>query len=113
MEYDPNLAEVYQQRAIFYRSIGRIAEFEQDLATYLNLKQSNNQPLRQLVDNDEEELPKAELMQKIQEEIKEFQDLLHKNSRKNELTSSGERGEGISKLPLSSLQSKMEKKEDE
>jgi Tfp pilus assembly protein PilF len=27
VEYDPNLAEVYQQRALFYRSLGKTAEF--------------------------------------------------------------------------------------
>jgi Tfp pilus assembly protein PilF len=38
IEYAPNLREIYQQRALFYRKIGRAREFEENYANYLSLK---------------------------------------------------------------------------
>ncbi len=52
VEYDPKLAEIYQQRALFFRRVNRKEEFESDLSTYMKLKHRMNRPTPELVDNE-------------------------------------------------------------
>lgn len=53
------------------------------------------------------------MQEKIEEEAREFQDLLLRVQEKHLLTQSAEYQQGISKLPLSGLQSQLDKKEDD
>lgn len=53
------------------------------------------------------------MQEKIEEEAREFQDLLLRVQGKYLLTQSAEYQQGISKLPLSGLQSQLDKKDDD
>lgn len=50
IEYDPNLPEIYQQRALFYRKLGKHKDFEENCSKYIQLKKENSS-ITELVDN--------------------------------------------------------------